>query len=77
MDRDVHIETEIIDVHCGPSFRGGRVSLRGEVPQPSHELRPAREEFSAQRFACSTRKGHRRHGVMGERLSLEPHPLFQ
>lgn len=63
---------------CGPSSQGGRASLRGgRCLSQGHELQLAREGFSGQGIACSTRNGHRRHGVTGGGLSLELHPCVQ
>lgn len=63
---------------CGPSSQGGRVSLRGgRCLSQGHELQLAREGFSGQGIACSTRNGHRRRGVTGGGLSLEPQPCVQ
>lgn len=63
---------------CGPSSQGGRASLRGgRCLSQGHELQLAREGFSGQGIACSTRNGHRRRGVTGGGLSLELHPCVQ
>lgn len=63
---------------CGPSSQGGRASLRGgRCLSQGHELQLAREGFSGQGIACSTRNGHRRRGVTGRGLSLELHPCVQ